>query len=276
MGNFREYRRSGTGKWHCWEDCAHWPTGSGVCERLLNKAPQVDEICGRCLEKAREYWCGKYFIDWLNKEYCCEYVYEPQSGDRVPDLVYRFKHRIGSKVCDDWLSIEVTEAHYDVEGYKFERGKREIWFGSDPTLRLADCIVRRIQEKSKKSYGKQCLLLVDKPASAGATDKEELEAEIEELLLKKSVDTSKFVGVYVAGVFGARQDETTSYKLIPSRHEVIPIKPWIPPKLSLRRNIRRLHGKCSAYRDKWISSITSFFGRGRRKRLYDAEIKEGR
>ena len=160
------------------------------------------------LKEVVELASGNAFIQWLNEEKGTNYSFFGRA-DRAPDLVYKD----GDKV----LEIEHTAAYYDGSHAKFvwdgARKDDDVigpWIGCDPHDALASEIKNRISEKSKKDYGKDCILLIEVPP--GVTSIEELRARLRNF--SEILDENKFKGVYVAGRFPMTSRSYGGYHVI--------------------------------------------------------------
>ena len=151
---------------------------------------------------------GNAFIEWLNEKSGSNYSYSGRA-DEAPDLIY--------KDGVNEIRIEHTGAYYDSSHaafiWKGMRTDDEIigpWVGCNPDENLYCEIKHRIEEKCKKDYGRNCVLLVEIPP--GGTSFEELE----ELLLPFSniPGFKRFIGIYVAGRFPITTRSVGGYRVI--------------------------------------------------------------
>ena len=152
---------------------------------------------------------GDAFIDWLNAKLGTKYSFSYRP-DQAPDLAYSY--------AGDELLVEVTAAYYDDSPHAefLWRGAcnssdaPDGWTGVNPDKSLSQKVVERIEEKSQKSYGSRCILLVVVPP--GVTSVETLA----ELLTQQTIpDDMPFVGVYVAGRFPITDSSAGGYRVIP-------------------------------------------------------------
>lgn len=150
---------------------------------------------------------GDELINWLNTQNGTNYSFFHRGGE-APDLVYSFEGKE--------LSVEVTAAYYDGRHAKFlwDGAKNteidiEPWVGVNPDIRLSDEVLNRISEKSKNTYGKECILLVVIPP--GLTSVENLS----ELIMKEEIPSNlPFAKIYVAGNFPITSTSEGGYRVI--------------------------------------------------------------
>ncbi len=160
------------------------------------------------LKEKVELASGNAFIDWFNNKYRTNYSYHGRAGE-APDLIYSDNK--------SELTIEHTGAYYDSSHASFiwkgARSTEEItepWIGCNPDDNLAKEIRNRIEEKSIKDYGKNCILLIEVPP--GVTAAEDLEKRL--LTLPTLQGGERFLGIYVAGRFPITSNSSGGYRVI--------------------------------------------------------------
>lgn len=133
-------------------------------------------------------------MEWISHEFGRNFNFKSRA-DEAPDLVYETQEGI--------VRVEVTAAYYDSHHAKFlwdgarnpEAELGGLVVGPNFTNTLASEILNRIEVKSKKDYGKGCILLIS--ITPGATSYNDLN----KLLAASEISGTPFSGIYVAGVF---------------------------------------------------------------------------
>jgi hypothetical protein len=159
-------------------------------------------------KEERERWVGDHFIAWYNQRCSTDYRYDRRGGE-APDLVYRD----GATS----LNIEVTEAYYDSADAVFKtktlRGRPDApraWAAVEPDGALIINVGARLDDKALKSYGRNCILVVNVDATVTSA------AQLERLLAEVSFPTKhSFRGIYVGGFFGWSSDGDPGYRCWP-------------------------------------------------------------
>lgn len=116
------------------------------------------------------------------------------------------------------MKIEHTGVYYDSSHARFiwdgarspSTPQPEPWIGVNPDKRLALEVKNRIEVKSKKDYGRNCILLIEIPP--GVTYAGELELLL--LPLEKSDGSERLLGIYIAGKFPNVNDQPGGYQVI--------------------------------------------------------------
>lgn len=118
--------------------------------------------------------------------------------------------------------MEITAAYYDDSHaaflWKAARGAVDappVWSGVNSDKSLATAIAKRVDEKSKKQYGENTVLLIEVPP--GVTSVESLA----NLLVRQPLSSqTPFTGIFVVGNFPITTSSAGGYR-------VIPIKPIV-------------------------------------------------
>ena len=151
---------------------------------------------------------GDLFVEWFNNETGSNFLFVGRP-DRAPDLHY------SSNGVE--LFIEITIAYYDQYHATFIwksirdfKDAPDSWIGVNARKSLVESILKRINTKSQKRYGRNTILLIEIPP--GVTSSEELE----EQLRGQSFQVEKpFCGVYVVGYFPITNRSSGGYRVIP-------------------------------------------------------------
>lgn len=163
------------------------------------------------LKERFEKSTGDMFFEWFNSQMMTRYTFKSRTG-QAPDLIYAWDSRE--------IPVEVTAAYHDDEHAKFlwdgareTNGKNAGWLGTNPHESLAREIESRINEKSKKRYGANTILLVRIPPCVTSVEK------LEDLLKQQSFSVdSPFAGVYVVGRFPVTSTSSGGERVIPIKH----------------------------------------------------------
>jgi hypothetical protein len=146
------------------------------------------------LQENFERTVGEAFVSWYNESTGRSFFYA-RRPDEVPDLEY--------SDGTDILRLEITTAYYDeVDARFWWQNLRKHpdaptgWGGKDMDEALIEDVSRRINEKSKKTYGDHCTLIVYvHPAMT-------LKEEVDELLQTVSLPAQyEFEAIYLTGHF---------------------------------------------------------------------------
>jgi len=137
---------------------------------------------------------GDAFINWYNESTGSNYKYCGRP-DEAPDLIYKDENTK--------INLEITSAYYDKRDAHFWWGNLRKsgnapsgWGGEQMDEALLKDVSKRIENKSEKSYGNNCYLIVYiHPAMT-------LKEEVEELLHTINVpEQNPFKGIYLTGHF---------------------------------------------------------------------------
>lgn len=149
-----------------------------------------------------ERFVGDKFITWLNNQRHASYSFSKR-GTPAPDLIYRD----GATE----LGIEISSAYYDAAYARFQwqyaRGNPTApteWSGTNFEARLIRNIGEVVDEKSKRTYGQNCCLVIY--VRPDLTPHDEL-VNLLRLLVLPAVIPLK--GVYILGYFAE------GYRVIP-------------------------------------------------------------
>ncbi|MFZ0034707.1 MAG: hypothetical protein WAK60_06950 [Sedimentisphaerales bacterium] len=155
------------------------------------------------VQKKHERAVGEKFINWYNEHFGKSYTY---AYCGVPDLTYGD----GSNE----IHLEITDAYYDqldatIKWQNF-RGKENApnhWSGKAPDDGLIEFINTGIAEKCKKSYGNDCILVIN--VWPYITSVEELENKLSEIEIP---ETNPFMRIYLTGYFPYSTKSKGCYK----------------------------------------------------------------
>jgi hypothetical protein len=169
------------------------------------------------VQEQHEQGVGDRFAEWLSRTSAspCRFL---RRADRAPDLVYSFRGRE--------LLVEITAAYYDSSHAKFlwKTAKAATdaphgWSGANPDRSLAKAIAECIDQKSKKRYGDNTILLIDIPPSNTSAER------LAELLVgQPPPPVTPFVGIFVAGTFPIVYGTPPRTDNSAGGYRVIPIK----------------------------------------------------
>lgn len=158
------------------------------------------------VQKQHERAVGDKFIEWFNRQNGSSFSFSCR-GDRAPDLVYRDQRRM--------LNIEIVDCYYDNNDAKLKwMNARHIsnapkgWTGVDFDEALLTDINRAVIEKCGKSYGSDCVLLIN--ISPALTTAEEVEEMLPQIEIPKR---ATFNSIYLSGTFGISRTSVGGYRV---------------------------------------------------------------
>jgi len=146
------------------------------------------------IQKQNEQVVGDKFINWYNKHINASFRYYSR-GFEAPDLVY----------CDgnNEIYLEVTGAYYNQldAAIRWQNARRKenapkSWRGVNCDDSLIEHINIRLEEKCKKSYGKNCILVIY--VRPYITSIEELADRLSEIQIP---ERNPFLKIYLTGDF---------------------------------------------------------------------------
>jgi len=144
------------------------------------------------IQEKHERAVGDKFIIWHNERFGKSFAYISRG---IPDLTYND----GNKN----IHLEITDAYYDQRDaaikWQNARGQPNApkeWSGKNCDGNLIDDINMRIEEKCRKSYGNNCILIIN--IFPYLTSSREIEIKLHGI---KIPETNPFLKIYLTGDF---------------------------------------------------------------------------